>query len=189
MADRLTLRVRALSACAVLSLALAGCASAPQRNLEQAVGVRQQAMQAYAGGDLPAALEAYEALTQMTPSVAGDWFRLGNILARMGRPEQAAEAYRQALQREPTHAKAWHNLGTVLAREAEAAFAQSARVAGADSPLQKQSGDKLRALAAIIPPAGSRGAQATGEGAPATPRDGNAPASPSSAAAARGQKP
>jgi Tfp pilus assembly protein PilF len=189
MADNLTMRVRGLSACAVLSLALAGCASTPHQELAQTVGLRQQATQAYAGGDLPTALEAYEALTRMTPSVADDWFRLGNILARIGRPEQATEAYRQALQREPAHAKAWHNLGTVLAREAEAAFAQSARVAGADSSLQKQSGDKLRALAAIIPPAGSQEPQPAHDGGQALPQDGNMPASPSSAAAAGGQRP
>lgn len=189
MADSLTMRVRVLSAGAVLSLALAGCASAPHQELAQTVGLRQQATQAYAGGDLPAALEAYEALTQMTPSVADDWFRLGNILARIGRPEQAAEAYRQALQREPAHAKAWHNLGTVLAREAEAAFAQSARVASADSSLQKQSGDKLRALAAIIPPAGNQGTQPVNDGGQVAPQAGGRPASPSSAPARGGQRP
>src|SRR5690606_25773514 len=60
------------------------------------------------------------------------WRNLGLMLARDGKPRQAAEAYRQALELEPDSASAWTGLGAVLVEAGHPEEARSALVRAVD---------------------------------------------------------
>ena len=143
MAGRLRLAIVALALLAML----AGCATSRPSRLAATVERQRQADQAYVTGNLAQALSGYQALTRAWPQQADYWFRLGNVYARLQRPDAAVDAYAQALRIEPTHAKAWHNLGIIRLRQAEAAFGQSAHAAaGIDAALQQDSAAKVRGI-------------------------------------------
>jgi cytochrome c-type biogenesis protein CcmH/NrfG len=124
---------------AVASLVLSACASTPRHNLSREAALQQQAAMAYRQGDMPQALTGYRKLANNLPDDNATWFRLGNVYAHLNQPEAAAKAYRHVLQRDPDNAKAWHNLGVVYMHQAAAAFVESARSAGEDHALRKQS--------------------------------------------------
>lgn len=133
-----------------LLAALAGCASSPAARLAATVDRQQQADRAYVEGHLAQALSGYQALTRAMPQHADFWFRLGNVYARLKRPDDAVDAYRHALAIEPGHAKAWHDLGIIRLRQAESAFDQSATAAANIDPgLQQDSIGKARGIAAL----------------------------------------
>jgi cytochrome c-type biogenesis protein CcmH/NrfG len=160
---------------------LAGCATSPTSRLATTVDRQRQADRAYVEGNLAQALSGYQSLTRAMPQNADFWFRLGNVYARLKRPDEAVDAYQHALAIEPGHAKAWHNLGIIRLRQAEAAFVQGAgAAAGIDPGLQKDSADKARDIAAL------RGT-ANPDDAPASA--GTAPAPAGAAASATGAGP
>lgn len=111
---------------ALLVVLLAGCATAPSRQLDTLMAKERQADTAYAQGDLPVALRTYEELTRALPRQAPLWFYLGNVRVKLGQPHRAMADYEHALQLDPHYAKAWYNLGIVRLRLAEAAFVQAA---------------------------------------------------------------
>lgn len=151
-----------------LLAALAGCATSPASRLAATVDRQRQADRAYVEGKLAQALSGYQSLTRAMPQNADFWFRLGNVYARLKRPDEAVDAYQHALAIEPGHAKAWHNLGIIRLRQAEAAFMQSANVAaGIDPGLQKDSADKAHDIAALRSTANPDDAPASGSTAPA----------------------
>lgn len=192
--DMRSSRLRWLPATLALAL-LSACASAPDRQLASAVDLQQRADQAYAAGDMPAALAAYQQLAESMPDNADDWFRLANVYVRLQQPEQAVAAYQHVLQRNPSHAKAWYNLGIVRLRQAEAAFVQGARTAGGNDMLHKSSTSMVQGIAGLGPrkdrdtpaaaPTMSRGDTAAAAAVPATTRatSARAPASADSAGA------
>jgi tetratricopeptide (TPR) repeat protein len=110
----------------LLLLALAGCtqtAVKPSKgSLEEIVALRAQAEAAYRGENWTDAEKAYRALTQRIPAESENWFRLGNVYARLGRHYDAIALYREALVRDPKNSRAWHNLGVTQLRVATNTF-------------------------------------------------------------------
>jgi cytochrome c-type biogenesis protein CcmH/NrfG len=86
--------------------------------------LRDEAAQAYTAGDLETAERGFKTLTERVPGDSDFWFRLGNVYARLHKPEDAVRAYSEALLRNPQNAKAWHNMGIVYLRQAANAFTQ-----------------------------------------------------------------
>lgn len=153
---------------AVGLLAMAGCATSPASRLATTVDQQRQADRAYVEGNLAQALSGYQSLTRAMPQNADFWFRLGNVYARLKRPDEAVDAYQHALAIEPAHAKAWHNIGIIRLRQAEAAFGQSASdAAGIDPGLRKDSADKARDIAVLRSTANPDDAPASGGTTPA----------------------
>jgi cytochrome c-type biogenesis protein CcmH/NrfG len=149
-------------------LLLTGCATSPTSRLAATVDQQRQAERAYVEGHLAQALSGYRSLTHAMPQNADFWFRLGNVYARLKRPDEAVDAYQHALAIEPGHAKAWHNLGIIHLRQAEAAFDQSASAAaGIDPGLQEDSAGKARDIAALRGTANPDDVPASGSTAPA----------------------
>jgi Flp pilus assembly protein TadD len=109
-----------------LILGSAGCtgtAVKPDKaSLEEVVALRAQAEAAYRGENWSDAEKAYRTLTQQVPAESENWFRLGNVYARLGRPYDAIALYREALIRDPKHSRAWHNLGVTQLRVATSTF-------------------------------------------------------------------
>lgn len=110
----------------VLLLAAAGCVQGgvkPSKNsLEEVFALRARAEAAYRGENWPEAEKAYRALTQQVPAESENWFRLGNVYARLGRHYDAIALYREALVRNPQNSRAWHNLGVTQLRVATNTF-------------------------------------------------------------------
>jgi Flp pilus assembly protein TadD len=109
-----------------LLLVTAGCSELnlkPQKNsLEEVIALRAQAEAAYRGENWPEAEKAYRALTEQVPAESENWFRLGNVYARLGRHYDAIALYREALVRDPQNSRAWHNLGVTQLRVATNTF-------------------------------------------------------------------
>lgn len=111
---------------AALLLGAAGCTGTgvkpDKSSLEELVALRAQAEAAYRGENWQDAEKAYRALTQQVPAESENWFRLGNVYARLGRPYDAITLYREALMRDPKNSRAWHNLGVTQLRVATNTF-------------------------------------------------------------------
>jgi Flp pilus assembly protein TadD len=108
------------------ALLLAGCTGPGikpgKKPLEDVLALRAQAEAAYRGENWPEAEKAYRVLTEQVPAEAENWFRLGNVYARLGRHYDAIALYREALVRDPNHSRAWHNLGVTQLRVATSTF-------------------------------------------------------------------
>ncbi len=109
-----------------------GCATTGR---QEVVRLLATADAAYQREDWAAAEVAYRAVAARVPQEAYSYFRLGNLLARQVRLEDAAGAYREALVRDATHAKAYHNLAVVRLLQAEAALASALKHLSARDPL------------------------------------------------------
>jgi cytochrome c-type biogenesis protein CcmH/NrfG len=70
-----------------------------ETTLADVAGTERNANQAYHEEDWITAEREYTKLTGMTPTNAEPWFRLGNVYARLNRPNDALLAYREALVR------------------------------------------------------------------------------------------
>ncbi|WP_431273384.1 methyltransferase domain-containing protein [Variovorax ureilyticus] len=90
----------------------------------------------------PEALASHEKVLQLGTLPAGEpWFRHGQTLQALGRPEQALDSYGRALAADPAIAQAWTNRGSILrdmkrSDEAAVAFRQ-ALAHGADPELHR----------------------------------------------------
>jgi Flp pilus assembly protein TadD len=112
-----------LLAAALLCAACTAPGSKPdKRQLEDVIALRAQAEAAYRGENWEEAERAYRALTQQVPAESDNWFRLGNVYARLGRHYDAIALYREALVRDPKNSRAWHNLGVTQLRVATSTF-------------------------------------------------------------------
>lgn len=119
-------RAIALLLCGLLA-GIQGCTQSTnvkpgKKSLEEVVALRAQAEAAYRGENWEDAEKAYRALTQQVPADSENWFRLGNVYARMKRPYDAITLYREALVRDPENSRAWHNLGVTQLRVATNTF-------------------------------------------------------------------
>lgn len=104
-----------------LSLALlSACATNAGRN--EVLKRLENADRAYDAEDWRAAEDGYRALTTLVPNDAYAFFRLGNVLAKQTRYDEAAYAYQEALIRDASLIKAYSNLGMVRLLQAETAF-------------------------------------------------------------------
>lgn len=113
-------------AATLLAALLAGCTAPGTRpsrgGIEDVVALKTAAETAYASEDWPAAEKAYRSLTEAVPAESENWFRLGNVYARLGRHYDAIALYREALVRDPANSRAWHNLGVTQLRLATNTF-------------------------------------------------------------------
>jgi len=107
-------------------LLLAGCTQSgvkpDKKPLQEVIALRAEAEAAYRGENWPDAEKAYRALTRQVPAESENWFRLGNVYARLGRHYDAIALYREALVRDPENRRAWHNLGVTQLRVATNTF-------------------------------------------------------------------
>ncbi len=65
-------------------------------------------------GDLPAARQHFQGLTQAEPSLVQAWYLLGSINQLQGNLAEALENYGQALRLDPNHVQALNNLAVAL---------------------------------------------------------------------------
>ncbi|HEX5056727.1 MAG TPA: tetratricopeptide repeat protein [Gammaproteobacteria bacterium] len=106
----------------IMAAALASCGDAVKKN--DLMVLQASAAKAYAEGDWRAAEKYFKTLTERVPEEGEFWFRLGNVYARLQRPEDAVAAYKEALLRQNVKSKSWHNMGIVYLRQAANAFTQ-----------------------------------------------------------------
>ncbi|MEQ8496244.1 MAG: tetratricopeptide repeat protein, partial [Gammaproteobacteria bacterium] len=119
---------------------------------------------AYSAGEWAAAEPHYRALVAAIPQDAELWFRLGNIYARVDKPDAAVAAYREALVREGDLAKAWFNMGVVQLRQAANSFLKlGAHVDPAD-PVARQGAEAYEAIMVILGRQGGDGAETAASG-------------------------
>lgn len=154
---------RAAAPClAAALLALGGCAAAnlpvPGAGSPDPFALRKQANEAYDAQRWDEAGKLYRRLVDAVPADAEGWFRLGNVYARLGRPDQAVGAYREALLRQPGNAKAWHNMGLVQLRQAANSYREMLDYTDPGDPLHAQAGYLFKAITALL-----------AQGAPAAP--------------------
>jgi Flp pilus assembly protein TadD len=137
-----------------LAILASGCQPAAVRpgsaTLEDVVALRQQAEQAYAAEDWPAAEKAYHRLTETVPQDAENWFRLGNVYARLGRHQEAIALYREALVRDPAHARAWHNLGMTQLRVATGTFVEMQAYTDPEDPVVQRARRIVEAIEHVL---------------------------------------
>lgn len=86
----------------------------PEETKQQAFSAYSQAQTLVKQGDLPGAVAAYQAATQIWPQFPEAHNGLANALVLMDRKEDAVAAYRAATQAKPDYPKAWSNLGHIL---------------------------------------------------------------------------
>jgi tetratricopeptide (TPR) repeat protein len=113
---------------------LVSCGGDPVKKNDLIV-LQSAAAKAYAEGDWRAAEKLFKALTERVPEEGEFWFRLGNVYARMQRPEDAVAAYKEALLRQNVKSKSWHNMGIVYLRQAANAFTQMLTELTPEDPL------------------------------------------------------
>jgi tetratricopeptide (TPR) repeat protein len=84
-------------------------AAAAREEIELAMGFADR-------GDLPAAEQRLQEITQRFPRLASGFVRLGELRARRGAFDEAAAAYGRAVDLDPDQLEAWFELGESLAR-------------------------------------------------------------------------
>lgn len=138
----------------LLALLAAGCASTGRSEAvpgpEQVATARAAGERAYAAGDWADAEPHYRTLVQAVPQDAALWFRLGNVYARLDRPDAAVAAYREALVRDGDLAKAWFNMGVVQLRQAANSFLKLGAHVHPSDPVARQGSEAYEAIMAIL---------------------------------------
>jgi protein O-GlcNAc transferase len=89
----------------------------------------QDAVARHQAGDLAAAERLYRAVLTRRPADAPSLCNLGAVLARTGRPDDAADCYRRALAAHPGHPDAHFNLGNLHRRAGRLADADASYAA------------------------------------------------------------
>lgn len=131
---------------------LVGCASSAQKQFSAIAAAQRAADDAYAHGDMQAALRGYDTLTKMVPKEPSYWFRLGNVQFKISQPDAAIADYQHAIMLKPDYSEAWYNLGIVQMRLAEAAFVNAAQHAQASDPLGAQSAHLVDGISVLLEP-------------------------------------
>lgn len=109
--------IRTAAACALLILAVSGCATTPGAESRMDVlRLNAAAMDAYHGERWDEALPLYQELVEADPERALAWYRLGNLQTRAGDLDGAMDSFTRTLALEPDNAEARHNLGLVQIR-------------------------------------------------------------------------
>ena len=122
---------------------MAACAAAGPARLTEADAL---ASAAYTQGDMEQAERYYRQITAAPGAGFEAWFRLGNILARANRVDEAVQMYQKTLELRADFAPAWRNLAVVRLRQGMAALLESqARLAPGD-PLYDDNQAVIEAL-------------------------------------------
>jgi len=145
---------RAAGILGALALLLSGCAGfgggPVEPRVEDVAAARAAGERAYAAHEWAAAEPHYRALVAAIPQDAELWFRLGNIYARVDKPDAAVAAYREALVRDGDLAKAWFNMGVVQLRQAANSFLKLGAHVDPDDPVTQQGHEAYEAIMAIL---------------------------------------
>ncbi|WP_158543468.1 tetratricopeptide repeat protein [Dyella solisilvae] len=115
-------------------------------DINSQLAIQKHAEDAYKSGRYADAIADYRVLTADMPKNADYWYRMGNALVRMDKPDDAVLAYQAALLRNPEHAGAWHNLAIVRLRQSIAALEQTSNMAKDDARLRESSMVLAKAL-------------------------------------------
>jgi len=138
----------------VLVLLLSGCAAFRGGPVEprtaEIAAAREAGERAYAAHEWDAAEPHYRTLVGAIPQDAELWFRLGNIYARVDKPDAAVAAYREALVRDGDMAKAWFNMGVVQLRQAANSFLKLGAHVDPEDPVTQQGSEAYEAIMAIL---------------------------------------
>ncbi len=146
--------MRVVGVPALLAWLLAGCAGLgggpAEPGAAQIAAAREAGERAYAAREWAAAEPHYRTLVAAIPQDAELWFRLGNIYARVDKPDAAVAAYREALVRDGDLAKAWFNMGVVQLRQAANSFLKLGAHVDPDDPVTQQGAEAYDAIMAIL---------------------------------------
>ena len=131
--------MRLLNACLLWLVIgmLAGCAAimkSDQMADTDSQLMHREAQAAYDKGDDARAEELYKKLTTLRPQDAETWFRLGNLHARMSKPQIAQEAYLKSLSLKDNDPRTLNNLGIVMIRQAWMALVQAKLISEPNDP-------------------------------------------------------
>jgi cytochrome c-type biogenesis protein CcmH/NrfG len=105
---------------------------------------------AYINDDLVTSEKGYKTLVNKTPTVAENWFKLGNIYVRTNRPAAAVNLYREAILRDPKYSKAWYNLGIVQLKQTAYSLSEMLLYTDINDPLYNKAKDMLDGIESII---------------------------------------
>lgn len=141
--------MKALSAGLVLAAMLAGCTPTAGVRTGAELGLRSQADAAYAKGETPAALAAYQKLAGEDAGDAVVWTRIGNLELLQNRPHRAIDAYERAVQLDPAGTEAWHNMALIRLRQAGAMLDQERASLKANDPRAAEIQCERTRLAAV----------------------------------------
>lgn len=114
------------------------------------IQLKQETDEAYVNDDLVTSEKGYEILVRETPTVAENWFRLGNIYVRTNRPAAAVNLYREAVIRDPKYSKAWYNLSIVQLKQTAYSLTEMLNYTSSDDPLYDKAKKMLDDIQNII---------------------------------------
>ena len=136
----------------LLAALLSGCAADATRPDADGDLFQQQRRAAalYQKKQYRQALDLYLDLSQRAPRDALVWFRLGNVYARLNRPDDAVAAYRHALTLNPAMPRAWHNMGVIQLRQAANTYTEMATHLEPADPLHAEAVEKAAVLLKLL---------------------------------------
>ncbi len=114
------------------------------------IQLKKETDEAYVNDDLVTSEKGYEILVRETPTVAENWFRLGNIYVRTNRPAAAVNLYREAVIRDPKYSKAWYNLSIVQLKQTAYSLTEMLNYTSSDDPLYDKAKKMLDDIQNII---------------------------------------
>lgn len=129
-----------LLACAFLACATASGGS------QTLAEVDAMASAAYTQGDMEQAERHYRQLAAAPGAGFEAWFRLGNILARANRVDEAVKMYEKTLELRADFAPAWRNLAVLRLRQGLAALLESQARLDTGDPLYADNQAIIEAL-------------------------------------------
>lgn len=94
-------------------LALAAALSLTAWSQDDVAQLYAEARQAQAAGDLPAAVQKYEAIVKLRPQMAEAYANLGNLYYQQGQTDRARNAYQKAIELKPGLAGPHFFLGVI----------------------------------------------------------------------------
>ncbi len=157
MSESFTTPAVMLSVVVLLVYSLTGCALAekplrPHGDNHGVYAVASKAQMAYAQQQWPAAQRYYEKLTQLAPTDAQAWFRLGNTYTFLAAFDSAETAFNAASRLSPQAMKPKYNLATVYLMQARVALRQSLDHASSGHPLLRHLERQLQLIEQLLQP-------------------------------------
>ncbi|MBI4829016.1 MAG: tetratricopeptide repeat protein [Nitrospinae bacterium] len=134
--------VRMLTA-PLLACAFLACATTGETRLAE---IDAMASSAYTQGDMEQAERHYRQLVAAPGAGFEAWFRLGNILARANRVDEAVKMYEKTLELRADFAPAWRNLAVLRLRQGLAALLESQARLDTGDPLYADNQAIIEAL-------------------------------------------
>ena len=105
---------------------------------------------AYNRSNWELAEQYYSELVRFDPDNVQFWYRLGNILAFMGRNNEAINAYNRALTLDPGDATVWYNLGMTQLKQAAYVLNAMQSQVDPEDPVSQRAGTLLQGILELI---------------------------------------